>query len=226
MRYFVVQDQLKAEIYDINGNVFHSKLRENIEIGMIVGIKVLQKIIPKDNKEKDLISSYREYQKIRKKYIEYLEIKQKGLDDLIKVIRRKKEEIKIEISDFFSLKQKLEYQMSKLKEKIDLEFEIELKKKIGQNIAKIGNQIKKVEKNTRKKEKVLNLLNNAITNPSFSKSTLISECDIPKTFFVFLSKEYDFLDELSNIWKMKTENKPWEEIIFLKIFKKSNHKLY
>lgn len=26
MRYFVVQDQLKTEIYDINGNVFHSKI--------------------------------------------------------------------------------------------------------------------------------------------------------------------------------------------------------
>ena len=54
MRLFIIEEQLKFWLFDLDGNVFHLKLRDNIKIGMIVGIRVSPKQIISNNQYKEI----------------------------------------------------------------------------------------------------------------------------------------------------------------------------
>ena len=69
MRNFVIEEQSKEWLFDLDGNVFHPKLRDSIEKGMVVGLKVTEREIP-SNERIDIIDKFKNYNKLHQEYSE------------------------------------------------------------------------------------------------------------------------------------------------------------
>jgi len=74
MRSFFIEEQLNSWLFDLDGNVYHPRLRNELYVGIIVGIRVLKKEILRKIKE-EILELYREYDDLNQKYLKFIENK-------------------------------------------------------------------------------------------------------------------------------------------------------
>ncbi len=224
MRNFVIEEQSKEWLFDLDGNVFHPKLRDSIEKGMVVGLKVAEREIP-SNERIDIIDKFKNYNKLHREYSEYHKSDNQRLEDLKKEIRKIIVEFEGQKENLKQEKERIEKEISELKEHTsDAE---KNKQQFKEKVFSFGKELGEINKNIRdKKRHIANLKEAAKHDPKFKKRYLIDEHNFDEELFED-SFDYDKFDDLETLFfEIGTKDRPWCETIFFKVVKRVGDKLY
>jgi len=224
MRNFVIEEQSKDWLFDLDGNVFHPKLRNSIEKGMVVGLKITEREIP--SKERiDIIDKFKNYNKLHQEYSEYHKSENQRKEDLKKEIRKIIVELEGQKESLKQEKEKIEKEISELKE--HSKDEEKNKQQFKDKMFSFGKELGEINKNLRdKKRHIANLKEAASHDPVYKKRYLIDEHNFDEELFEDRF-DYDKFDDLEDLFfETGTKDRPWRETIFFKVVKRVGDKLY
>ncbi len=224
MRKFVIEEQSKEWLFDLDGNVYHPNLRDKIEKGMAVGLRLTEREIP-SNERINIIDKFKNYNKLHKEYSEYHESENQRKEDLKKEISKIIVEFEGQKESLKQEKEKIEKEISDLKE--HTKDEEKNKQQFKEKMISFGKELGKINKNLRDKERhIANLKEATKHNPDYKKRYLIDEHNFDKELFEDRF-DYDKFEDLENLFfEVPTKDRPWCETIFFKVVKRVGDKLY
>ncbi len=229
MRLFNIIKQEKKCIFDLDGNLYHPRLRDEIQVGMVVGLEIAHRDL-KRNETSEFLKEFAEHDIILQKYKIYLAKKQEKINHLKEQVRPIKIELETKLNDLKNKQSLLEEKLTslriKIKEELNYNTKIKLIKKIKTTVFQANGLKKKIKKLSRHE----NLLKEEIESryKIEYKSFLINEYHFSKELFASVEMELDEddLKILREIRYFNPRNKGWKETIFLKIVQKTRKKLY
>ncbi|MFX1296334.1 MAG: hypothetical protein ACFFD2_15965 [Promethearchaeota archaeon] len=227
MRLFIIEEQLKNWLFDLDGNVFHTNLRNQIKIGMIVGVRVAPRQAS-GRKRVELLENYKEYLRLHKKYMKFIETRKQQIQLLNEEIKKIITKIMDEIESLEAAKEVIQRSIFELKFRIEQETNSDVKNKWGDEISILLGQKGTLNKKILKKFRDIDRLNSELEYPNlFFYKNLIMEYNPLKELLDSIEMEFEEYDQLYDLRRKVTEgDDPWTETVFLKVVKKTNKKLY
>ncbi len=224
MRNFVIEEQSKDWLFDLDGNVFHPKLRDSIEKGMVVGLKITEREIP-SNDRININDKFKNYNNLHQEYSEYHKSENQRKEDLKKEIKKIIVEFKVQKENLEQEKEKIEKEISELKD--HTKDEEKNKQQFKDKMFSFGKELGEISKNIRDKTRHIANLKEAVSlDPAYKKRYLIDEHSFDEELFEDRF-DHDKFDDLENLFfDTPTKDRSWCETIFFKVVKRVGDKLY
>ncbi|NHJ49909.1 MAG: hypothetical protein FK733_19100 [Asgard group archaeon] len=228
MRLFKIKDQPKKYLFDLDGNVFHPKLRDEIKPGMVVGLRLTDREIPKISEEKR-IDDINKYNRLFKQYMS-IKKKRKEHHEEIKIeIQKIIEKLTIENDNFLAQQKSVKEKLNKLIEsKHDEPFIVEDFEVYVQKTQVLGFILSELNKKQTDLQKQIKKLKYQLNLYSIDSNYLITNFNFPPVLFKVYNACEELHDELQDIMYQyrRDEEKPWKETIFFKVVKRTKDKLH